>query len=80
MPFIRSIRNTLQLSLETKTVLSGIFLIGVPEIFGVISIIILGKSGFDYIKSKEGLINSSFVIPGEAQRRSGMTNQSEFSW
>jgi hypothetical protein len=40
------------LSVETKTLLSGFLLIGVPEIFSLISIVILGKSGFDYIKTK----------------------------
>ena len=40
------------LSTETKTLLSGFLLIGVPEIFSVISIVILGKPGFEYIKSK----------------------------
>jgi hypothetical protein len=40
------------LPVETKTLLSGFLLIGVPEIFSVISIVILGKSGFEYIKTK----------------------------
>jgi hypothetical protein len=38
--------------IETKTLLSGFLLIGVPEILSVISIVILGKPGFEYIKSK----------------------------
>jgi hypothetical protein len=39
------------LPIETKTLLSGFLLIGVPEIFSLVSIVILGKSGFDYIKT-----------------------------
>jgi hypothetical protein len=49
--FIPLVTN-LNLTTETKTLLSGFLLIGAPEIFSVISIIILGKSGFNYIKSK----------------------------
>ncbi len=40
------------LSTEIKTIISGVILIGGPEILSVISIIFLGKSGFNYIKSK----------------------------
>jgi hypothetical protein len=40
------------LPVEIKTFLSGFLLIGVPEIFSVISIVFLGKSGFNYIKAK----------------------------
>jgi hypothetical protein len=38
------------LETELKALISGILLIGVPEVFSVISIIILGKSGFNTIK------------------------------
>jgi hypothetical protein len=48
--FIPLVTN-LNLTTETKTLLSGFLLIGAPEIFSVISIIILGKDGFNYIKS-----------------------------
>jgi hypothetical protein len=40
------------LPVEAKTLLSGFLLIGVPEIFSLISIVILGKPGFEYIKTK----------------------------
>jgi len=49
--FIPIVTNS-NLSSKTVTLLSGFLLIGAPEIFSVVSIIILGKSGFNYIKSK----------------------------
>ena len=39
------------LSTEWKTILSGILALGVPEVFMLIAIAILGKQGFDYLKS-----------------------------
>jgi hypothetical protein len=56
------------LPVETKTVLSGFLLLGVPEIFSVISIVILGKSGFDYIKSKVFAFLKLVVPRGEVSR------------
>jgi len=40
------------LSIQAKTFLSGILLVGVPEVLSVVSIAILGKEGFNYIKMK----------------------------
>ncbi len=40
----------LDLSAEWKTALSGMLLLGVPEVFMLIAITILGKQGFDYLK------------------------------
>ena len=37
---------------QTKTLLSGFLLIGAPEIFTILSVIILGKPGFNFIKKK----------------------------
>ena len=39
------------LSTEWKTILSGMLAVGIPEIFMLIAIAILGKQGFDYLKS-----------------------------
>ncbi len=46
IPFVTSSN----LSTEMKTLLSTFLVIGAPEIFSVISIIIMGKQGFNYIK------------------------------
>ncbi len=40
------------LSTEWKTMLSGVLVLGVPEAFMLIAIAILGKQGFDYVKSR----------------------------
>jgi len=56
------------LPIETKTLLSGFLLIGVPEIFSVISIIFLGKSGFNFIKSKAFYFLKRAVPRGEVSR------------
>ena len=40
------------LSTEWKTVLSGVLVLGVPEVFMLIAVAILGKQGFDYLKSR----------------------------
>ena len=40
------------ISTQTKTLVSGFLLIGAPEIFTLLSIFILGKSGFNFIKQQ----------------------------
>jgi len=56
------------LSTEAKTIISGILFIGGPEIFSVISIIFLGKSGFNYIKSKVFVFLKQAVPQGKVSR------------
>jgi hypothetical protein len=38
------------LSSEWKTTLSGLLLLGIPEVFTLAAVAILGKSGFEYLK------------------------------
>jgi len=40
------------LSTEWKTTLSGLLLVGGPEVLGLVSVAFLGKSGFNYIKAR----------------------------
>ena len=40
------------LSTEWKTMLSATLVLGIPEVFMLIAIAILGKQGFDYLKSR----------------------------
>lgn len=56
------------LSTETKTLLSGLLIIGVPEIFSVISIVFLGKDGFNYIKERIFTLLKKIVPQGEVSR------------
>ncbi len=56
------------LPVETKTLLTGFFLIGLPEIFSIISIVILGRSGFESIKSKVFAFLKLVVPRGQVSR------------
>lgn len=40
------------LSIEWKTTISGLLLVGAPEVFSFVSIAVLGKSGFNFLKSR----------------------------
>ncbi len=42
---------TLELSTSMKSVISGLLALGIPELFMLIAIGILGKAGFQYLKS-----------------------------
>jgi hypothetical protein len=53
---------------QTKALLSGFLLIGAPEIFTILSIIILGKSGFDFIKRKVFAFFRKAAPSGEVSR------------
>jgi len=67
-PLFIPLVTSMNLPAETKTLLSGFLLIGAPEIFSVISIIILGKSGFNYIKSKTFAFLRKAAPQGEVSR------------
>jgi hypothetical protein len=56
------------LSTEAKTLFSGILLVGIPEIFSVISIVFLGKDGFNYIKERIFSFFKKIVPQGEVSR------------
>ena len=43
---------SLELSTGMKTLLSGLLALGIPELFMIIAVAILGKPGFTYLKSK----------------------------
>ena len=40
------------LSTHWKTVISGALAVGIPEVFSIVAIAIMGKSGFNYIKER----------------------------
>ncbi len=52
-----------------KTALSGLLLLGVPEIAIVLAVVILGKAGFDALKSKLFGSLKETLLPGEVSRR-----------
>ena len=51
-PLFIPVVTTADIEAETKTLLSGLLLVGAPELFSFISIIILGKAGFNLLKQK----------------------------
>ena len=40
------------LSASLKTVVSGLLAFGIPEVFMLIAVVVMGKQGFEYIKNK----------------------------
>ena len=58
----------LDVSTEVRTLISGILLIGGPEVFSVIAIAIMGKSGFIYIKAKVFALLKRALPTGEVSR------------
>ncbi len=75
-PLFIPLVTSLNLTAETKTYLSGFLLIGAPEVFSIISIVILGKPGFEYIKSKVFSFIKRAVPQGQVSRfryRVGLT-------
>ncbi len=52
------------LSTEWKTLLSGLLLLGIPEVFSLIAVAILGKDGFSYLKRfLLGVLRRHFAPP-----------------
>jgi len=52
LPLLIPFVSYLDVSTEARTLISGMLLIGGPEVFSVIAIAIMGKPGFIYIKAK----------------------------
>lgn len=52
MPLLVPVVAKMNISLGLKTTISGLLLLGIPELFMVITIAILGKDGYNYLKSK----------------------------
>lgn len=40
------------LSTQWKTIISGALAVGIPEVFSIVAVAIMGKSGFDYMKER----------------------------
>jgi len=52
LPLFIPLVTTLPLPLATKTALSGLLVLGLPQLLTVIAIAIVGKSGFHYLKDQ----------------------------
>ncbi len=53
------------LSTEWKAALSGLLLVGIPEIFSLMAIAVMGKEGFNYIKGKVFAFFKRHALPKE---------------
>jgi hypothetical protein len=56
------------LSAGWKATLSGLLLLGLPELAILVAVAILGKSGYQYLKEKILLVIKRRVIPKEVSR------------
>jgi len=64
-----------QLSAGAKTVIGGLLAFGVPEICMLIALVILGKPGFEYLKSKIKQAIADLLFPatvGRLRHRAGV--------
>ena len=52
-------------STEWKAALSGLLLVGMPEIFSLMAIAVMGKDGFNYIKGKVFAFFKRHALPKE---------------
>lgn len=57
-----------QLPTVAKTVIAGLLAFGVPEIFMLIALVILGKDGFEYLKSKIKRAIGDLLFPATVGR------------
>ncbi|NIO12231.1 MAG: transporter suffix domain-containing protein [Deltaproteobacteria bacterium] len=56
------------LSTEWKTALTGLLLVGFPEIFSLLAIAVMGKEGFNIIKAKVFAFFKRHALPKEVSR------------
>jgi len=51
-PLLIPLVTALDLTTQWKTIISGALAVGIPELFSIIAVAIMGKNGFDYIKER----------------------------
>ena len=51
-PLLIPLVSASALSAKWKAVLSGVLAVGIPEVFSIVAIAIMGKSGFNYMKER----------------------------
>lgn len=55
-------------SVATKGIISGLLTFGIPELFMVLAIIVMGKPGYEYIKKKAGKYLKRFLPPDHVSK------------
>ena len=56
------------LSIEWKTALSGLLVVGIPQLLTLLAIVFLGKSGFNYIKERMFGFLKRYALPSKVSR------------
>ena len=56
------------LSTQWKTILSGILMLGIPELLWVVAVAVMGKAGFDYIKTRVFGFLKQHAVPRTVSR------------
>ena len=56
---------SLDLSTSMKSIISGLLALGIPELFMIIAVGILGKSGYEYLKQKVFAVFKKYGPPDE---------------
>ena len=56
------------LSLAWKATISGILMLGGPEVLALLAVVFLGKSGFVYLKAKAYGLFKQYALPREVSR------------
>jgi len=57
------------LSTNWKATLSGLFMLGIPELFWLVAAAIMGKPGFSYLKAKVFGTFKQYTLPERVSRR-----------
>jgi len=67
-PLLVPLINALALSTEWKATLSGLLLLGIPELLWIIAAAVMGKKGFDHLKSTAFGLLKRYVLPESVSR------------
>ena len=68
LPLLIPLVAYLDVSTEVRTLISGMLLVGGPEVFSVIAIAIMGKPGFIYIKTRVFALIKRALPAGKVSR------------
>ena len=56
-------------SVATISIISGFLAFGIPELFILLAVVIMGKLGYEYIKGKVGKYLKQYLPPDQVSRR-----------
>ncbi len=67
-PVLIPLVNATGLPVELKTALSGLLVVGIPQLLTFLAIVFLGKSGFNYIKGRMFGFLKRYALPSTVSR------------